>query len=45
MSQHYRYCSEKKTFDDKLTNDTELAQVELDIPIVANKLNKNYKKK
>jgi hypothetical protein len=37
MSQHYRYCSEKKTFEDKnIKQSTELTSIELDIPKIKN---------
>ena len=42
MSQHYRYCSEKKNFEDKLneTNKTELLDIQINIPQKSSKKNK-----
>jgi len=50
LSQHYRYCVDKKTFEDSFNdkqkqNNIELSTIELNIPSTSNKINKVVKKK
>ena len=50
MSQHYRYCIDKKAFEDSINgkqkqNQIELSTIELNIPPTSNKINKVVKKK
>ena len=44
LSQHYRYCFEKKEFDDKQLLKQQMTDLEINIP-TTNSKNKNTKKK